>query len=177
MDASTTMKNKQANTPSSIAVSSTQRLLPSGAMTTARGGYKLKKIEFTIPGKVIGKGRPHFVKKTGVAITPQQTRGYESLIRDVALPLMGGHQPWEGCVSVQIAAKYKIPKSWSKKDRELALAGKVPPKKPDVDNVVKIVLDALNRVVYLDDTQVTHCVVTKDWDEEQDSLFVFMEEL
>lgn len=171
------MKNEQANIPSSIAVSSTERRLPSGALTTGRSGFNAKKIEFNIPGKVIGKGRPHFVKKTGVAITPQQTRGYESLIRDVALPLMGGHAPWEGCVRVCITAKYKIPKSWSKKDRQLAIDGKVPPKKPDVDNVVKIVLDALNRVVYLDDTQVTHCTVQKMWDENEDSLLVYMEEL
>jgi Holliday junction resolvase RusA-like endonuclease len=171
------MRKEQVSNPSSIAVSSTERLLPSGATTSAQGGYDLKKIEFRIPGKVIGKGRPHFVKKTGVAITPQQTRGYESLIRDVALPLMGGHQPWEGCVRVCITAKYKIPKSWSKKDRQLAIDGKVPPKKPDVDNVVKIVLDALNRVVYLDDTQVTQCTVRKMWDEDEDSLAVYMEEL
>ena len=68
-------------------------------------------------------------------------------------------------------------KSWSKKDRQLAIDGKIPPKKPDVDNVVKIVLDALNRVVYLDDTQVTHCNVRKMWDEDEDSLLVYMEEL
>ena len=110
------MKKDQANNPSSIAVSSTKRLLPSGATTTAEYDPSTRRIEFTIPGKVIGKGRPHFVKKTGVAITPQQTRGYESLIRDVALPLMGGGQPWDGCVYVRIVAKYKIPKSWSKKD-------------------------------------------------------------
>ena len=171
------MRNEQANTPSSVAVSSTERRLPSGATTSARGGLIQKRIEFRIPGKVIGKGRPHFVKKTGVAITPQLTRGYESLIRDVALPLMGGQSPWEGCVRVDITAKYKIPKSWSKKDRQLAIEGKVPPKKPDVDNVVKIVLDALNRVVYLDDTQVTQCTVRKMWDEDEDSLAVYMEEL
>lgn len=144
-------------------------------MTSAAAG--IRKIEFKIPGKVIGKGRPHFVKKTGVAITPQQTRGYESLIRDVALPLMGGAAPWEGCVRVCIHASYKIPKSWSKKDRALALEGKVPPKKPDVDNVVKIVLDSLNRVVYLDDTQVTDCFVSKRWNAEEDALYVYMEEL
>lgn len=157
----------------SAAVSSTSRLLPSGATTSGRSAPK--RIEFEIPGKVIGKGRPHFVKKTGVAITPTQTRSYESLIRDVALPLMQGGKPWEGCVVVNIEAIYKIPKSYSKKDREDCLNQRIPPKKPDVDNVVKIVLDALNRVVYLDDTQVTLCVVAKWWGTE-DVLRVNMEE-
>jgi hypothetical protein len=133
------------------------------------------RIEFNIPGKVIGKGRPHFVKKTGVAITPQLTRSYESLIRDVAMPLMGGKKPWEGCVVVNIEAFYKIPKSYSKKLREECLNQRIPPKKPDCDNVVKIVLDSVNRVVYIDDTQVTLCVVAKWWALE-DNLRVTMEE-
>jgi len=42
--------------------------------------------------------------------------------------------------------------------------------------VVKIVLDALNRVVYLDDTQVTRCFVEKIWADE-DRLEVFLEEI
>jgi Holliday junction resolvase RusA-like endonuclease len=133
------------------------------------------RIEFNIPGKVIGKGRPHFVKKTGVAITPQLTRSYESLIRDVAMPLMGGKKPWEGCVVVNIEAFHKIPKSYSKKLREECLNQRIPPKKPDCDNVVKIVLDSVCRVVYLDDVQVTLCVVAKWWALE-DSLRVTMEE-
>lgn len=169
------MKSLDHPNSHSVSVNSTVRLLSSGATTTASAG--IRKIEFKIPGKVIGKGRPHFVKKTGVAITPSATRGYESLVRDVALPLMGGAAPWEGCVRVCIHAHYKIPKSWSKKDVAAALEGKTPPKKPDVDNVVKIVLDALNRVVYLDDTQVTDCFVAKRWDANEDALYVLMEEL
>ena len=163
------------NSNLSAAVNSTERLLSSGATTTAHL-VAPRKIEFVIPGKVIGKGRPHFVKKTGVAITPQLTRSYESLIRDVVLPLMAGQKPWEGCVKARIVAYYKVPKSWSKKDKELAMHQQIPPKKPDVDNVVKIVLDSLNRWLYLDDTQVCDCHIVKLWSEE-DSLYVCMEEM
>ena len=167
--------NDTINQGLSAAVSSTERLLSNGAMTIGRA-IGTRKIEFKIPGKVIGKGRPHFVKKTGVAITPQQTRSYESLIRDVVLPLMGGEKPWEGRVKANIVAYYKIPKSWSKKDKELASQQQIPPKKPDVDNVVKIVLDSLNRWLYLDDTQVCECHMYKFWAEE-DNLYVQMEEM
>jgi len=163
------------NTNLSAAVNSTERLLSSGATTTA-SLIAPRKIEFVIPGKVIGKGRPHFVKKTGVAITPQQTRSYESLIRDVVLPLMDGQKPWEGCVKARMIAYYKVPKSWSKKAKALAMEMKIPPKKPDVDNVVKIVLDSLNRWLYYDDTQVCDCHIIKVWSEE-DSLYVCMEEM
>jgi len=163
------------NSNLSAAVTSTERLLSSGATTTALL-IASRKIEFRIPGKVIGKGRPHFVKKTGVAITPQQTRSYESLIRDVVIPLMGDQKPWEGCVKAYVVAYYKVPKSWSKKDKELAAAQKIPPGKPDVDNVVKILLDSLSRWLYHDDKQVCDCHIIKLWSEE-DSLYVCMEEM
>ena len=135
-----------------------------------------KKIEFTIHGKVIGKGRPHFVRKTGVAITPPQTRSYESLLRDAARHELKDSKPWTGMVVAVITARYKIPKSWTKKDKELAERQLIPPKKPDIDNVVKIVLDALNRVAYEDDTQVVTCLAHKEW-ADSDSLHVVMGEM
>lgn len=167
--------NDTTNLKLSAAVSSTERLLPSGATTTAHLAAP-RKIEFVIPGKVIGKGRPHFVKKTGVAITPQLTRSYESLIRDVVLPLMAGQKPWEGCVKAHVVAYYKVPKSWSKKDKELAVAQMIPPGKPDADNVIKILFDSLNRFLYHDDKQICDCRILKLWSEE-DSLYVCMEEM
>ena len=75
-----------------------------------------------------------------------------------------------------ITARYKIPKSWTKKDKELAERQLIPPKKPDIDNVVKIVLDALNRVAYEDDTQVVTCLAHKEW-ADSDSLHVVMGEM
>jgi Holliday junction resolvase RusA-like endonuclease len=121
-----------------------------------------KKISFTVHGKVVGKGRPHFVRKTGVALTPQRTRSYESVIRDAAHREMVW-EPWDAPVVAVIRAYYEIPKSWSKAKKELAQHQLVAPSKPDVDNIVKIVLDACNRTVYLDDTQVVTCISQKLW--------------
>jgi len=128
----------------------------SDALTTGRN-----RIVFTIHGKVIGKGRPHFVRKTGTAITPQATRSYESLIRDYAMREMGGQEPWTFPVLAVIVAYYEIPKSWTKTKKESAARQLIAPAKPDVDNVVKVVLDACNRTVYIDDTQVVQCIVMK----------------
>jgi Holliday junction resolvase RusA-like endonuclease len=121
----------------------------------------MKRIQFTVHGKVVGKGRPHFVKKTGVAITPQKTRSYESVIRDYALKEMGGMDPWGFPIRVVVVASFDIPKSWNKVKREAATKQLIPPYKPDIDNVLKIVLDACNRVVYVDDTQVVHAAAFK----------------
>lgn len=137
-----------------------------------------KYINFAIPGKVVGKGRPHFVRKTGVAITPQATRSYESVIRDMAYREMQekGWECWEGMVSARISAVFEIPKSWPKKKRELAEQNLLAPGKPDVDNVVKIVLDACNRTVYVDDSQVVMCFIDKRYGPTAE-LYVAFEEL
>lgn len=125
-----------------------------------------KSCKFVIHGKVVGKGRPHFVRKTGVALTPQATRSYESIIRDNAYREMNGDEPWVTPVIAVVKAYYEIPKSWTKMKKELATRQLIPPSKPDVDNIVKIVLDACNRTVYQDDTQVVLCVAQKLWGEK-----------
>ena len=121
---------------------------------------------FKIFGKVIGKGRPRFIRKTGMAITPQATRSYESLVRDNAMREMGQREPWTFPVLAILVAYYEIPKSWSKTKKEAAKRQLIAPSKPDVDNIVKAVLDACNRTVYVDDTQVVQCVVVKRFGEQ-----------
>ena len=44
-----------------------------------------------------------------------------------------------------------------------------PTKKPDIDNIIKAVLDALNGVAYKDDTQVVQVMATKKY---RDKAFV-----
>ena len=63
---------------------------------------------------------------------------------------------------VRILAKFPIPESWSKKNKEKALKGEIMPnKKPDLDNIAKIILDGLNGVAYTDDKQVTSLEIEK----------------
>ncbi len=55
-----------------------------------------------------------------------------------------------------------IPKSTSKKNREAMLAHKiVPTKKPDIDNLVKFILDCANGVLFEDDKQIVELVASK----------------
>ena len=54
-----------------------------------------------------------------------------------------------------VTAFFEPPKSISKKKRAEMLEGKIwPAKKPDSDNIAKVVLDALNGIAYHDDTQI-----------------------
>ena len=59
-------------------------------------------------------------------------------------------------------------RSDTKKNKTLKLSNAFKPKKkPDVDNVVKVVLDALNNVAYCDDTQVNEIHVIRHYDEQE----------
>lgn len=119
-------------------------------------------IYFTIPGPPVGKGR-HRTTKGGWNYTPHKTVAYEELVERCFLTAIGqGFVPLQGALRIKIFAGYPIPKSTSKKRRAAMLAGtELPTKKPDWDNIGKIICDALNGVAYEDDKQVTESQMRK----------------
>ena len=130
-----------------------------------------RKIEFFVPGAPVGKGRPRAARRGAgvVMFTPEKTAGYEALVaaaasnamRAEAWPLFTG--PLEAVLEMRIP----IPASWSKAHKAAALAGtELPTSKPDIDNVVKAILDACNGVVFRDDAQVVMLVATKAFSDE-----------
>jgi Holliday junction resolvase RusA-like endonuclease len=63
---------------------------------------------------------------------------------------------------MHLKAFYSIPKSTSKKKSEDMKRWIIRPiKKPDLDNVCKIIADALNGIVYKDDTQIVKIIAEK----------------
>lgn len=115
-------------------------------------------IEINAPGDPVGKGRPRFYQ--GHAVTPKKTKAYEKSLRDLAKKAVS--EPLTGPVSVSIILRFGIPDSWTKKKKAEARENRLlPTKKPDIDNCVKAVLDAMNGVLWDDDSQVVHMVVSK----------------
>lgn len=124
--------------------------------------------EFNVPGKIIGKGRPRLNTYTGSVYTPTRTKDYEELVQQYFLLKYPTYKPFEGRVKVQIGAYFGVPKMTKKADKELMLQNKInPTKKPDIDNIVKIVLDAMNGVAFKDDIQITKLDVEKAYSEEE----------
>ena len=118
--------------------------------------------EFEVPGKIVGKGRPRLNSYTGTVYTPTRTKDYETLVEQYFLLKYPRFKPFEGRVQVEICANFEVPKSTKKADKELMLENKInPTKKPDIDNIVKIVLDAMNGIAFKDDTQITKLQVEK----------------
>lgn len=114
-------------------------------------------VYFFVPGKVQGKARPRFSSRSGTVYTPGRTKSYERQIAEAYEVQEGLCR--EGRVMVVIEAVFPIPKSWTRAKKAAAMAGKIPPGKPDIDNILKVVLDGLNDVAYEDDKQVvlTQC--------------------
>jgi Holliday junction resolvase RusA-like endonuclease len=120
-------------------------------------------IIFSVEGDPVGKQRPRFTK-TGRTYTPKKTSDYEGMIADKAMVAMGPSTPLETPVAVYIYINHAIPSSYSKKRKEACLNRFERPKKPDLDNVAKAYLDAMNGIVYKDDVQVVSLHVTKRYD-------------
>lgn len=128
-------------------------------------------INFTVLGIPVGKGRPKFSTVNGhaVAYTPKKTANYETLVKLSYQQQCGDCKPYEKDVPLiaTIHAYFPIPKSVSKRKREIMQGGLVPhTKKPDADNLAKAVLDALNGIAYQDDSQIAALRVTKYYSEE-----------
>lgn len=127
-------------------------------------------VKFTVPGQPKGKARARTVRRGGgknFSYTPEGTVLYENLIKtcylqDAGHVLFNDGQP----LAVSITAFYEVPKSYSKKKKQEMLDGQLyPTKKPDIDNIAKCVLDALNKLAYRDDTQVVRLHMEKHYAE------------
>ena len=119
---------------------------------------------YTVYGEPVGKGRPRFVRRGNFTqtYTPAKTKSYEDEIKMFAKAAMGATEPLETPVEVFLYIRNTVPASYSKKRTEACLSGQEKPtKKPDLDNVAKAFLDAMNGVVYKDDCQIISLHVTK----------------
>lgn len=119
-------------------------------------------VNFTIEGEPVGKGRPRHGKYR--TYTPPKTKAVENNIAYFYKVNVGHY--FEGYVKLKLDLYYSIAKSDSKKKRLMKLNNELRPnKKPDADNVIKLVADALNEIAYKDDTQIIEIVCRKFYSE------------
>ena len=122
---------------------------------------------FVCEGVPTPKGRPRFSSRGGFVrtYTPAETENAEKKIREKSATGMknaGNFEPTKLPVKICVNFFLPIPKSFSKKKTEDCLNGMVmPTSKPDLDNFLKLFLDAMNKVVYMDDSQIVEIFATK----------------
>jgi Holliday junction resolvase RusA-like endonuclease len=120
-------------------------------------------ITIELEGVPLGKGRPRFTSWGGskYAYTPVRTAAYEQALGYMALQAMRGKKPLTEAVRVVVRAFMPIPKSWPLSERKRAIVNAIRPTgKPDCDNILKM-LDALNKIVWLDDAQIVSAEIHK----------------
>ena len=121
-------------------------------------------LNFDIPGHP--KERPRFSKHGTHTYTPKKTVAYENYIRVNARKQMNGVKPLEDLIYVTFDFCFKKPK----KTKLLT------PKK-DLDNLIKSTSDAMNKVCYLDDTQIVNIVASKRWGDKDFVRVIFGESM
>ena len=121
--------------------------------------------QLTIDGVPVAKGRPRFGRYG--TYTPKKTQEYEEYVKMCWLAKYGSIQPSEQSLEVNIVFYLPIPKNVNKKQRAEMLNGKIKhTKKPDIDNLIKSVLDALNGIAYSDDSKIIKVAAEKQYSEK-----------
>lgn len=126
-------------------------------------------MRFTIPGNPRGKQRPRLCKFNGknYVYTPKETVNYEDLVKSSYLAKYNLCFEKDVPLEVLILAAFSIPKKIKKGLKSLMAAGVLlPTKRPDCDNIIKIILDGLNGVAYHDDSQICRVSLKKIYSEK-----------
>jgi Holliday junction resolvase len=127
-----------------------------------------------VEGKIKGKARPRVVGKR--AFTPEETVNYENWVR--INYMQQDNRKILGPIRANITAFHSIPDSYSKKRVKAILEGKeYPCKKPDTDNIAKIILDSLNGIAYKDDSQVVELNIYKKYTKDKERIEFELEEI
>ena len=123
---------------------------------------RIKRVRFEVGGEPLGKERP---RVAGHAYTPKKTKDKEEEIALTYKSIYHGFKFEKGVpLKVEMDFFFGIPKATSKKKRVEMERGDVrPTKRPDIDNVQKLVMDAANGVIWADDSQVVEVVARKRW--------------
>ena len=126
--------------------------------------YFERYIDLTIEGEPVGKGRPRVTSrgKFAHAYTPAKTKNYERLASNTYLEKYNYDDQLKGPIEATMECYFPIPKGFTKKVKKFISNNKVYyTKKPDIDNIVKSVLDSLNGLAYEDDSQIIKLSVKK----------------
>jgi len=105
-------------------------------------------IKFTVYAEPKAKGRPRFARKKNfvMAYTDKKTKDAEKEFIDKSEKFKPVH-PIEGAVAVKLTFIKEKPKAYPKKVKYWT-------KKPDIENLAKLVLDAMNEIFWVDDSQI-----------------------
>lgn len=113
-------------------------------------------IKILVTGEPVSQARPRFTTRGGYpkAYNTQAVNAQKKLIQNVAITTVD--EPLTGALSVTLIFSKRPPKALKNKwTREK------PTRRPDLDNYIKLALDALNGIAWLDDSQIVQLNAVK----------------
>lgn len=129
------------------------------------GGNVVSEIVLRIDGRPVGKGRPRF-GKGGVVYTDKRTTSAEARVV-IAWNEAGQPRLPDGPVAFLVTQVVARPQTHWKRDGSLSAEGQRRPwpigRKPDFDNALKLLADALNGCAYRDDVDIVHSWYVRRW--------------
>lgn len=126
---------------------------------------KPEKITFVVYGEPVaqGRGRSTIVNGKVIVYDPAKSREFKRLVKYIAQR----YRPENlitSAITLTVRAYLSIPKSFSKKKKEMALSGELRPvKKPDLKNIIAGIEDALEKVIYENDSQIVEYGASGKW--------------
>jgi Holliday junction resolvase RusA-like endonuclease len=122
----------------------------------------LEPVTIELSGIPRGKARSRTRFGQARPYRPKETKDFETALRFKALEAMRGRFAFSGPLRVTVWAWMPVPQSWSAEKQGRAVRGLIyPVSKPDCDNILKLALDPLNKIVFNDDAQVVDSHVVK----------------
>lgn len=113
-------------------------------------------IEFTIHEVPVPLSRPRFSRR-GHVYTPDKCQKAKQRIGIAALSKMQGTPPLDGPVELSILFGMKMPK----RPKPHQANGMFHTSRPDITNLVKLVEDSLNKILWNDDSQICTIITEK----------------
>ena len=109
-------------------------------------------------GEPVPKGRPRVANRGPfpTIYTDPKTRAAEKAFQEQARKFVPA-KPLEGPLKVTVKFFKEKPKSYSKTIVHWT-------KKPDLDNLLKLALDSMNKIFFIDDAQIVEIICSKHYD-------------
>jgi Holliday junction resolvase RusA-like endonuclease len=115
-------------------------------------------IEFAVPGEAVPFARAGSRGKR--RYTLERQADYMQLVKHCAWLAMDGRPPLDGPIAMSVLAEFLHPKSWSRKKQETTYWKET---KSDTSNIIKILEDAMNSIVFNDDAQISLLAAQKTY--------------
>lgn len=125
--------------------------------------------------RAVGKGRPRVNTRTHTTYTPEKTKAFEEKLKMYFIKKYKRPEVSENPFKIKILIEFKPPKSTSKKMLQ-KLCDTPYTKKPDLDNIIKAILDSLNGLAYKDDNQIVSINAEKKYG-LADRIIIILEEI